>query len=84
MTSSTLDVKHEWHNPFMLFLIKCTLNFLNEICIFGRAFLGNNPQIAHTKGLWSVRQSEDNKIPHVPILLDFCLVSIKDSRRNHQ
>jgi hypothetical protein len=52
MTISTLDVKHEWHNPFMLFLVKCTLNFLIEICIIGRAFLGNNPsQIAHTKGL---------------------------------
>jgi len=84
MTSSTLDIKHEWHNPFMLFLIKCTLNFLNEICIFGRAFLGNNPQIAHTKGLWSVRQIVRTISSPRSYLTDFCLVAIKDSRRNHQ
>ena len=58
----------------MLFLIKRTLNFLIEICIFGRAFLGNNPKIAHTKGaMVGQTDCEDNKIPHVPILLIFVL-----------
>lgn len=84
MTISTLDVKHEWHNPFMLFLVKCTLNFLIEICIVGRAFLGNNPTNSSYQGVMvGQTDCEDNKFPR-SYLTDFCLVSIKDSRRNHQ